>query len=215
MRPGAAVALVPHDRLGDRAHAGAIAWLVRTCGEESTFVYRLRQWLLGISGAAGPETAAWPWVTGSAAWVGPSCVAIMALQKESLRRPSAVIRGRMEAGRRFLLTRACAEGGWNHGSPAAFGRDLPPYPETTGMGLAALRGVRSPVVDRALDRAASFLRECRSADALNWLRLGLAAHGRLPQGFSAPPGIERRTLPENSLDLLAASAKNGEQLFWS
>ncbi len=210
----AAVALLPRDRLGRRAHEGAIDWLVRTCGEESTFVFRVREWLLGISGASRAETTAWPWVAGSAAWVGPTSIAILALEKEAVRRPSATIRGRIESGRRFLLRRACKEGGWNHGSPAALGYDLPAYPETTGMALAALRGVRSPVVERGIERAAAFLGECRSADALNWLRLGLAAHGRLPEGFAAPPGIERRTLPENSLDVLAANA-NGKQLFWS
>ena len=74
----------------------------------------------------------------------------------------------------------CRDGGWNHGSVRALGYESTPYPETTGMALAALRGVRSPEIEPALDVAERFLGECRSADALNWLRIGLMAHGQLP-----------------------------------
>ena len=62
--------MLPAGRLGTKAHEGAIQWLLQTSGEETTFVYRLRQWLLGNSTAPGRQLAGWPWAPGSAAWVG-------------------------------------------------------------------------------------------------------------------------------------------------
>jgi hypothetical protein len=198
----AAAALVPPARLGVRAHAGAIEWLLRSCGQESTLSYRMRQWLLGNS-VADYRYAGWAWAPGAAAWVGPTALAIVALEKERMRRPSAEIVGRVASGRRFLLNRMCAGGGWNYGNARVLGEELRPYPETTGMALAALRGAASPLVAQAISVAGRFLSECRSADSLNWLRLGLIAHGRLPEGYCPPADIERRTVPEVALDLLS------------
>jgi len=211
----ALVALVPPAQLGAQAHRRAIQWLLRTGGEESAFSYRLREWLLGNSPGPGSGVCGWPWMPGAAAWVGPTSLAILALEQEVSRRPSAVIRERIDSGRRFLLAHACEGGGWNHGSARAMGQDLRPYPETTGMALAAMRGVRSAKIGQAIGVATNFLAECRSADALNWLRLGLIAHGGLPEGYCPPARVERRTLPEASLDCLAAQAENGGGLFFS
>ena len=209
----ALVALLPREQLGARAHARAIGWLLETTGRESTLTYRLREWLLGNPRPPEEEFAGWPWIPDTAAWVGPTSVAILALDKEYRRRPSPAIRERIDSGRRFLLARMCREGGWNHGSARALGYESGPYPETTGMALAALRGVRSSGTERSLAVARRFLGECRSADALNWLRLGLLAHGQLPAGYCHPVGIENRTLPDASLGLLAAEAEKGRDFF--
>jgi len=209
----ALAALLPEEGLGASAHAGAIQWLLRTSGEETTFTYRLRQWLLGNSPAPDQQFAGWPWVPGSAAWVGPTALAILALEKEGASRPSSRIRERIESGRRFLLSRTCSDGGWNHGAARTLGFELPAYPETTGMALLAMRGVRSVKIDHALATAERFLAECRSTDAMNWLRLGLLVHGRLPVDSFRPEGLEPRTLPEASLKLLAANAEKGRE-FW-
>src|SRR5207248_6468586 len=73
----ALAALVPVEHLGTTAHGRAIEWLMNTCGEESTKTFRLRQWLLGNS-PPRPEPVAWPWVPGTAAWVGPTSISILA-----------------------------------------------------------------------------------------------------------------------------------------
>jgi hypothetical protein len=205
----ALVALLPAEQLGARVHARAIAWLLETTGRESTPAYRLREWLLGNPRPPEEEFPGWPWIPDTAAWVGPTSLAVLALDKEYRRRPSPAIRERIDCGRRFLLARMCREGGWNHGSVRALGYESRPYPETTGMALAALRGVRSHGTELGLAVARRFLAECRSADALNWLRLGLLAHGQLPAGYRHPAGIENRTLPDASLGLLAAEAEKG------
>jgi hypothetical protein len=208
------VALLPPETLGETAHQRAIQWILRTEGRETTAGYRLREWLLGNSRSPEQEFAGWPWITGTAAWVGPTSLAILALDKEQRRKPSSGIRERIEEGRRFLLRRMCGEGGWNHGSVRALGYESHPYPETTGMALAALRGVAERQVPLSIEMAHRFLRECRSADACNWLRLGLLAHGALPAGYCPPAEIAYRTLTETSLDLLAAEAQKGRELFW-
>jgi hypothetical protein len=211
----ALVALLPPERLGADAHERAIQWLLRIEGNETTPVYRLREWLLGNSRSPEQEFPGWPWIPGAAAWVAPTSIAILALEKVQRRRPSSRIRARIEEGRRFLLRRMCAGGGWNHGSVRALGYESLPYPETTGMTLAALRGVKGAQVSLSIELAHRFLKECRSADACNWLRLGLLAHGALPEGYSPSPGIAYRTLMETSLDLLVAETQKGRGFLWS
>ena len=210
----ALVALIPVEKLGEAAHGRAIEWLLGTTGEESTAAYRVRLWLMGGTPFPEHEFPGWPWIPGAAAWVGPTSLAILALEKEMARRPTAAIRKRIEEGRRFLLRRMCVGGGWNHGSVRALGYESTPYPETTGMGLAALRGVRTHEIEKTLDVAERFLSECRSADALNWLRVGLIAHGRLPEGYGPPAQLACRTLPETSLDMLVSGAHRGASNFW-
>ena len=175
---------------------------------------RLRQWLLGVPRSPEAEFPGWPWIPGTAAWVGPTSLAILALEREARRRPTAAIRARIDEGRGFLLRRMCQEGGWNHGSARALGYESEPYPETTGMGLAALRGVHDSRVSRSVRVAHRFLDNCRSADALNWLRLGLLAHGELPDSYCPPSQIAYRTLTERSLDLLVMETQKGRDLFW-
>jgi hypothetical protein len=208
----ALAALVPPDHLGAEPHERAIDWLLGATGEECTAVFRLRRWLLGQS-PQRPEPAGWPWVKGTAAWVVPTSLAMLALDKENLRRPSQAIRDRLADGRRFLMERMCVSGGWNHGSVRVYGVDGLAYPETTGVALAAIRGVRGPAADRAIAAAQRFLNDCRSADALNWLRLGLLAHGQLPAGFTPPP-LACRTLLETSMDMLVAETQRGREVLW-
>ncbi len=209
------VALLPaRPELSPAAHAAAIQWMMSTTGRESTLGYRIREWLLGDAIPDDQRFTGWPWVPGAAAWVGPTSIAILALEKEDRRRPSNAIRGRIAAGRQFLFGRMCRPGGWNHGSARPLGYQSEPYPETTGMALAALRGVRSGEVDQSLAVARQFLAGCRSADAFNWLRLGLGAHGALPAGLIRPAGLACRTVCELALDLLLEHGDAARRVFW-
>ena len=60
----AVAALLPPERLGVRAHARAIEWLLGTSGEETSLTYRLRLWLLGNDPPADQEHPGWPWGSG-------------------------------------------------------------------------------------------------------------------------------------------------------
>ena len=210
----ALVALLPPEQLGAAAHDRAIRWLLRTTGSESTTVYQLRQWLLGNPRPPEQAFSGWPWTPGATAWVGPTSLAILALEKEARRQPSAEIGRRIGQGRQFLVARTCHEGGWNHGAARALGYESGPYPETTGMALAALGGVHTPEVARAIETAHRFLAVCHSADAINWLHLGLMAHGGMPAGYCRPAGVECRTLPETSLAMLIGEVQKGRDVLW-
>ncbi len=193
--------LIPEEHLAMELRRRAIGWLLGARGEDTTAIYVLRERLLGNSPSTDCAHPGWPWVKGAAAWVGPTAAALIALEREVRRRPAARIAERADEGRRFLLAHMCAEGGWNHGSTNAWGYDGAPYPETTGMALLALRGVRAPQMQRAFTTARGFL-TARSADAQNWLRLGLRAHGLLPEGYQVPPDVAYRTVPEVALDVI-------------
>jgi len=210
----ALVALLPVEQLGEPAHGEAVRWLLGAGGYESSTVYRLRQWLLGLGSLRDRTPAGWPWTQGAAAWVGPTSLAMLALGKEARRRPSADITRRIAEGRQFLVSHTCQEGGWNHGATQALGYASGPYPETTGMALAALRGVDTPEVRRSLEVAHRFLAESHSADAINWLGLGLMAHGGMPADYCRPAGVECRTLPETSLAMLIGEAQKGRDVLW-
>ena len=208
-------ALLPAERLGVERHRRATAWLSATTGMESTTLFRIRQWLMGGQTPSDRTAPGWPWVTGSAAWVIPTSLAILALDHENRLRPAPGLVPRIDGGRRFLINRMCKGGGWNHGSTRALGYETSAYPETTGMALAALRDCHLPQMDQSLALALRFLDQCQTADALNWLRLGLAAHGRMPQGYTPPDGIKYRTVPEIATCILADGAVAGKSAFWA
>ena len=210
----ALVALLPAEVLGAESHSRAIHWLLGATGRESTRSYRLREWLLGNARPADQEFSGWPWIPGAAAWVGPTSIAVLALDKENRKRPSRDLQRRIYEGRHFLLTRTCDGGGWNHGGVHALGYESRAYPETTGMALAALRGLNTAPVIQSVEKAKMFLADSRSADALNWLHLGLMAHGSVPNGYCRPTGVECRTLPETSLRVLVTEAEKGRNVLW-
>jgi len=126
---------------GVERHRRAIAWLSATTGMESTALYRIRRWMMGSQTPSEITAPGWPWVTGSAAWVSPTSLGILALDRENRLRPAHGLESRIDAGRQFLINRMCKGGGWNHGSTRAFGYETGAYPETTGMALAALRAI--------------------------------------------------------------------------
>lgn len=207
------VALLPPELLGSALHEQAIRWLTSTAGRETTPVHRVREWLRGIPHPPEQDHPGWPWTPGAAAWVGPTSIAILALEKANARAASPAAVRRVREGREYLLARMCKGGGWNHGAAKALGYDGQPYPETTGMALTALRGVKSEKLEPAMEAATRFLSDCRSADAANWLRLAMLAHGRLPAGAACPPAASR-TLSEASLGVLVAAAEKGKNVFW-
>jgi hypothetical protein len=85
----ALVALLPAGQLGIAVHARAIDWLLDTSGKESSALYRVRTWLLGVPQLPEHEFPGWPWIPGSAAWVGPTSLAILALEREAPRATAA------------------------------------------------------------------------------------------------------------------------------
>jgi len=201
------VALLPSQSIGIENSHRALGWILAQMGTNSTFWYRLRESLLGSHGAE--ENPGWPWFPGTAAWVTPTALAIMALEKAAKAQMTDEIRRRIGQGRQFLITRRCADGGWNHGSSRALGYDGTSYPETTGAALLALRGV--PNLDRSIAAAERHWRECRGAEGAAWLKLGLLAQGKKVDAW--PPHSAPRNIRDTALCLLADHAQQGANVF--
>jgi len=196
------------DRAAERR---AVAWLVGQTGQETTLVHRIRQWMLGNQPLKTEDAVGWPWYPGTAAWVTPTSLTLLALRKVARRHPGSAIRERLDEGRRFLLSRRCEDGGWNHGSSRALGFQAVSYPETTGIALLALHGQPAAVLEKSFARAGEHYARCRSAEGQAWLQLGFLAHGRsIPD---APPPMPARTLLDSAVSVLAARARGGRNVF--
>jgi prenyltransferase/squalene oxidase-like repeat protein len=192
----------------DRRRAGS--WVLHQTGRESGWAYRLRLWMLGSTPQVSFAFDGWPWFTGTAAWIIPTAISILALEKLGREGGGSELSGRIAQGRAFLLARRCRDGGWNHGSTKALGYDSDSYPETTGIALLALHGSAAPELSQAVTRGEQHLARCQSSEAANWLTLGLLVHGR---NAAAPPLAAHGTTMEIALAALAESARGGRNFF--
>jgi hypothetical protein len=208
----AMIALLPPETIGAARHARAVEWLLGQSGMETSPLIRFSAFLRDGKLADTPDATGWPWFPGTAAWVTPTCLGILALKKCYWRRPSAELRERIGQAQNFLLSRRCADGGWNHGSARSLGYNSDSYPETTGQALLALAGADPGKLGGSFRVAQRFLREQRSSGGAAWLRLGLLAHQQTPADaplFSMPC----RTVPDMALTYLAAAAEQGCNVF--
>lgn len=212
----AAAALLPEEAIGADRMKRALGWLEDQTGRDSSWSYKFMVWR---SGDNSPHPDGWPWFPGASAWVTPTSMGILAFERALRRGDNRGLRKRVESGRAFLFQHVCADGGWNHGSNNALGRDGDSYPETTGVALTALAGVagsaqaesvargynQARIVDRGMTAARRHLSECRTAEGIAWLRMGLAAHGERPAPIAA---AAPRTMLDVALTTLASASKN-------
>jgi len=185
---------------------GALDWLLRRTGRESTLLHRVRMKLLGVRDEYEAAPPAWPWYPETAAWLVPTAVTVLALRRVQRQRPDPRVEERIRQGQRFLLVRRCADGGWNHGASRSLGFQSFSYPETTGLALVALGGTQPPQIERSLEMAERHLARCRSAEGIAWLEMGLRAHGRTPARVPEAPA---RTVMDLALRVLAQRAAEG------
>jgi hypothetical protein len=199
----ALAALLPEEAIGARRMKRALEWLEGQSGRDSSWSWKLRVWL---NGDRSQHPDGWPWFPGAAAWVIPTSLGMLAFKRALRRSEDAGLRGRVDQGAEFLRARVCADGGWNHGSNKALGRDGDSYPETTGVALTALAGTtKNQTIVRGIEAAKKHLAECRTAEGIAWLRMGLAAHGERPASTAAPTP---RTTLDAALTVLATAGKN-------
>ncbi len=208
----ALVLLLPPSMLSRlNAHA-ALGWILSQTGRESGGLQRMRAAMLsGQVNRSGLE--GWPWFPETAAWVAPTAFAILALRVARKRDPRPEIEERTRSGQEFLMSRMCADKGWNHGSSKALGYDGPSYPETTGLALLALRDLEEARLTASLERAARHLETCQSSEASSWLQLGLLAHGRTVPGSTS--GKRSAGVQQVALGTILEQALRGHGVFGS
>jgi hypothetical protein len=192
------------------ARQRACQWLLEQTGRESGVLQQLRQSLLGVKSYQDLRYDGWPWFPGTAAWVAPTALVILALEKAARQGVGTSPAKRLESGRLFLWSRVCRDGGWNHGSTRALGYDS--YPETTGVALLGLHGAAAPESGAAIAAAERHLSSCRSVEGVSWLRLGLLAHSR-PVAVATPDSLAFRGVMDHALWLLADRAASGSNAF--
>jgi len=182
-------------------------WLLQVEGAESGWVSRVRRWLLSGNNQE-IRFQGWPWFPGASAWVAPTALTIVAMQQLSPLVPHLTFAPRIDSASQFLLSRRCADGGWNHGSSRALGYDGSSYAETTGLALLALQGKSQQTMNRSNEMAIALLRNCRSVEGWSWLQMGLRAQGVTPPHV-VPPVLNLRDHRETAIYLLANSFLQG------
>ena len=168
-----------------------VAWLLGSSGMETDFWHRAAARTGLLDGERDLRLKAWPWKPGTASWVEPTAHTLLALKKASAKYSNHDLTERVRMGEAQLLDVRCRDGGWNYGSRAALGVDLPSYPETTALALLGLQGYSN--LANSLELAGRMVRATKSPLARAWFAIALRLHG-----------VEGPALPDNapSPDLL-------------
>jgi hypothetical protein len=159
---------------GEAARRG-VAWLLDSAGVESDFKNRAEAKLKLFNPERNLDLKAWPWKPGTSAWVEPTAHTLVALKRFA---SSKEIRERIAMGEGQLMDVQCRDGGWNYGSRAALGVDLPSYPETTALALLGLQGRAG--IEKSVELARRMANETASPMARAWLAVALRLHGVEP-----------------------------------
>ena len=122
----------------------------------------------------------WSWTGNTHSWVEPTSLSIIALR--------IVGQGthiRVREGVRMLMDRQLPSGGWNYGNTLAFGTELYPQADCTGVALSALAGIVSPSeVGKSMEYLRTQVARLRTPLSLGWGILGLGAWGQRPGNAS-------------------------------
>lgn len=189
-----------------------LAWAVADPGsnkQHQLHIERGTSWLLATRGRRLPfrpdvhghdrRLQGWPWVDGTHSWLEPTAYAILALRMVGKNNHA-----RTREGVKLLWDRALPGGGWNYGNKRVLGNTLRPFPETTGIALAALAGEpNEPQIGASIDYLTRELPRVHSPLTLGWGLIGLSAWDARPT--EAQEWLERSALfnpqrPPNPLE---------------
>ena len=192
-----------------------VNWLLGSWGAESRWVNVLAS-KVGLLGAEHDlSLKAWPWKPDTSGWVEPTAHALVALKRVAWKWPSSDLNDRVRMGEAELMGVRSRDGGWNYGSPAALGVDLPSYPETTALALLGLQNKND--LKSAFDLSWRRMRDTPSPLARAWLVVAMRLHGMNPPDYTAP-GITANVTGDPSRDIMitaveALSAPEGNWRF--
>jgi len=180
-----------------------VKWLVGSSGVESGWLNVIAARLRLVKQERDIGLKSWPWKPGNSGWVEPTVHALVALKQAATKMSNGELRGRVQMGEAQLMDVRSQDGGWNYGSPAALGVDLPSYPETTALALLALQGRND--LGKAFDLARRQMGETPSPMARAWLTIAMRLHGVKPEELAGDPqsdlmitGVEALAAPEGN-----------------
>jgi hypothetical protein len=125
------------------------------------------------------EIKGWPWVENTHSWVEPTSMAVLALRSSGHGEHPRVL----EAVR-MLLDRQLPSGGWNMGNTFVLGKELLPFPESTGHALTALNSFsNAEVVQKSLAYLNKTIQDLRTPLALAWGLFGLTSWSHRPENY--------------------------------
>ena len=199
-----AVTLHCSQQVYDDSFQRGVAWLLACSGAESSVLVRMMT-MVGLSKLGNdPKYRGWPWRPDTTAWIEPTAHTLVALKRAAPQVRNAELSRRVALGEGMILRRRCSDGGWNYGSRAALGIDLPSYPETTALALLGLQGSREADLSDAVRHASQLWHSSRSRWSRAWLAISLRLLGTdLPNEPTDQPVAKDLIL--NALEVLAAS----------
>lgn len=173
----------------------AVRWLLEQEYGETPTLERIALRFLGAAPPKAPGGS--PWFPGTAAWIAPTALSVLALARAARSGLASIsdgqrLRPAIKRAQQYLLSRTCRDGGWNHGGSAVRSENAESYPEMTGLALLALQGVSHAELQRPLRRAEAFLAAPQPVEALSWLHLALMRHG-LPVQLASTRPVCRNT----------------------
>jgi hypothetical protein len=176
------LAVLALDALGggpDAAVRGA-RWLLRRTPRRPGFAMSLLNRLApeAASVRLNWDLKGWPWVEECAAFVEPTCYAVLALKRLRRHLPGAGATERIHEAEGMVYDRMCVDGGWNYGNSVVLGAQLAPYADVTAIALLALAEHRARDANqRSLRVLRAMLDRVDSGLALAWSVLCLSAYG--------------------------------------
>ena len=208
----ATLALSGNDDATTHLYARSIEWLVRQIQPEAS---QLERFIVRLRGGLAPlQKGGSPWFPGTAAWVGPSAMSILALSQAATRTNDPKLVTLIQQGHQYLLCHRCEDGGWNHGGSRYLSQNAASYPETTGLALLALAAVPAQELAVPLRVAEQQASAPGSLEALCWLRLALVRHGHDSDTIPDPP-FPCRTTRDIALRLLSLATTSSNKLLYA
>lgn len=167
-----------------------VDWLLDSSGTETRLLPRIAAYLNGESPTGHSlQFRGWAWRPETSSWIEPTVHSLVALKKAAPRISGHLLKRRIVLGEGMILRRRCGDGGWNYGSKAALGVDLPSYPETTALALLGLQGCRDAELGPAIARARNLYSQAQSPMAKALLKLSLLVYGnKFPEESPSDPG---------------------------
>jgi hypothetical protein len=194
---------LPEMDLAAADYQRGVDWTVGQIRPELTGLERLISRMRGLprlEETSGGST----WFPGTAAWIGPTVISVVALSEAVRRKHDEKLTTRITRSKQYILSRRCKDGGWNHGGTSFRSQSAESYSEMTGMALLALQGKAASELSVSIARAENFLSSPGSVEGLSWLQMGLMAHGR--DRLNIRTDLPCRTTRDTCLRLLALAA---------